>query len=137
MISNTIVDYYAFLEKKDKTYKDNYEILDDGSEALYAILFKLMGDTRSFETLCDDFIDWPTATELQVSAQDGDYTPVAAMMREHDCGMLENGATLEITPKIIQDLELCVPILRERIARNDLAKDAEFLESVWSELPTL
>lgn len=132
MISNAIVDYYDFLEKKDKTYKDNYEILDDGSAALYCILFKLMGDERSIETLCGDFLDWPTATELQGTAQDGDYTSVVAMMRDHDCGMMEHGATLEITSKIIQDLELCLPSLRDRIAGNEFAKDANFLEHVWS-----
>jgi hypothetical protein len=134
MISNTIVEYYEFLERKDENYKGNYEIIDDGSEALYCILFKLMGDERSFDTLCEDFLDWPTATELQCTAQDGNYTSLVSMMRDHDCGMLKNGAVMEITPKIIQDLELCIPSLRDRIAGNDSAKDVEFLVHVWNEI---
>ena len=134
MISNTIVEYYEFLEKKDENYKGNYEILDDGSEALYCILFKLMGDERSFETLCKGFLDWPNATELQGTAQDGNYSSLISMMSEHDCGMLENGAVMEITSKIIQNLELCIPSLRDRIAGNDSAKNVEFLEHVWKKI---
>jgi hypothetical protein len=131
MISNTIVEYYDFLERKDEIYRGNYEILDDGSEALYCILFKLMGDERSFDTLCEDFLDWPTATELKGTAQDGNYTSLVSMMRDHDCGMLKNGAVMEITSQIIQDLEMCIPSLIDRIAGNDSAKNVEFLEHVW------
>ena len=65
MISNEIFNYYEFLEKEDDNYQGNSEIIDDGSEALYCILFKLMGDARTFESLCSDFLDWPTATELK------------------------------------------------------------------------
>jgi len=131
MISNTIVEYYEFLERKDEINKGNYEILDNGSEALYCILFKLMGDERSFDTLCEDFLDWPTATELKGTAQDGNYTSLVSMMRDHDCGMLKNGAVMEITSQIIQDLEMCIPSLIDRIAGNDSAKNVEFLEHVW------
>ena len=134
MISNTIVEYYEFLERKDEINKGNYEILDNGSEALYCILFKLMGDERSFDTLCEDFLDWPTATELKGTAQDGNYTSLVSMMRDHDCGMLENGAVMEITSQIIQDLELCIPSLRDRIAGNDSAKNVEFLEHIWKNI---
>ena len=89
MISNDIFNYYEFLENEDENYKGNYEIVDDGSEALYSILFKLMGDTRTFDSLCSDVLDWPAASELKYSAQDGEYSSVVDMMREKDCGMPE------------------------------------------------
>ena len=102
MISNDIFNYYEFLENEDENYKGNYEIVDDGSEALYSILFKLMGDTRTFDSLCSDVLDWPAASELKYSAQDGEYSSVVDMMREKDCGMLQNQAVMEISDKIIE-----------------------------------
>lgn len=132
MISNKIFDYYEFLEREDESYKGSCEIIDDGSEALYCILFKLMGDARTFESLCNGFVDWPTATELHYSAQEGDYTSVVDMMRDHDCGMLENGATMEISTKTIEDLEKCIPDFIDRVASGQSVKDVEFLEFIWN-----
>ncbi len=132
MISNQIFDYYEFLEREDENYKGNWEIVDDGSEALYCILFKLMGDTRTFESLCSDFLDWPAATELHYSAQGGDYTSVVDMMCDLDCGMLENGATMEISSKIIEDLEKCIPDFIDRVEIGMSVKDGEYLELTWS-----
>jgi hypothetical protein len=134
MISNDIFNYYEFLEKEDDNYQGNSEIIDDGSEALYCILFKLMGDARTFESLCSDFLDWPTATELKYSAQDGEYSSVVDMMRENDCGMLENGALMEISQKIISDLEKCIPDFVARVGSSETVKDPEFLEQVWQKL---
>jgi len=133
-ISNIIFDYYEFLERADENYKGNSEIIDDGSEALYCILFKLMGDTRTFETLCSEFLDWPTATEFKYSAQKGDYDSVLEMMRDHDCGMLENGAIMEISSKIIKDLEGYIPKLKDCIISGESAKDPEFLNKVFANL---
>ena len=53
------------------------------------------------------------------------------MMLENDCGMLQNGAAMEISPKHIKDLEMSIPDLKDRIASNEPAKDPEFLEIVW------
>jgi len=134
MISNEIFNYYEFLEKEDDNYQGNSEIIDDGSEALYCILFRLMGDARTFESLCSDFLDWPTATELKYSAQDGEYSSVVDMMRENDCGMLENGALMEISQKTIIDLEKCIPDFVARVGSSESVKDTEFLEQVWQKL---
>ena len=134
MISNDIYNYYEFLENEDENYKGNYEIVDDGSEALYSILFKLMGDTRTFDSLCSDVLDWPAASELKYSAQDGEYSSVVDMMREKDCGMLQNQAVMEISVKIIEDLERCIPDFRDRVASSESVKDPEFLEQVWQKL---
>jgi hypothetical protein len=134
MISNDIYNYYEFLENEDENYKGNYEIVDDGSEALYSILFKLMGDTRTFDSLCSDVLDWPAASELKYSAQDGEYSSVVDMMREKDCGMLQNQAVMEISVKIIEDLERCIPDFRDRVANSESVKDPEFLEQVWQKL---
>ena len=134
MISNDIFNYYEFLENEDENYKGNYEIVDDGSEALYSILFKLMGDTRTFDSLCSDVLDWPAASELKYSAQDGEYSSVVDMMREKDCGMLQNQAVMEISVKIIEDLERCIPDFRDRVASSESVKDPEFLEQVWQKL---
>jgi hypothetical protein len=132
MASNTIFEYFEFLEQEDENYKGNFEIVDDGSEALYCILFKLMGDTRTFESLCSEFLEWPTATELKYAAQEGDYASLLAMMRDHDCGMLENSATMEISSKIIKNLESCIPDFRDCIIRGDSAKDPDFLNKVYA-----
>ena len=132
MTSNAIFEYFEFLEQEDENYKGNFEIIDDGSEALYCILFKLMGDTRTFESLCSEFLDWPTATELKYAAQGGDYESVLGMMRDHDCGMLENGATMEISSKIIKNLERCIPDFMDYIIRGDSAKDPDFLNKVYA-----
>ena len=134
MISNDIFNYYEFLENEDENYKGNYEIVDDGSEALYSILFKLMGDTRTFDSLCSDVLDWPAASELKYSAQDGEYSSVVDMMREKDCGVLQNQAVMEISDKIIEDLERCIPDFRDRVASSETVKDPEFLEQVWQKL---
>ena len=134
MASNIIFDFYEFLEETDENYKGNFEIIDDGSEALYCILFKLMGDTRTFETLCSEFLDWPTATELKYCAQEGDYESLLAQMHDHDCGILENGATMEISSSIIKDLESCISDLRDCMLRGDSAKDPEFLNNVYAKL---
>jgi hypothetical protein len=134
MISNDIFNYYEFLENEDENYKGNYEIVDDGSEALYSILFKLMGDTRTFDSLCSDVLDWPAASELKYSAQDGEYSSVVDMMREKDCGMLQNQAVMEISVKIIEDLERCIPDFRDRVASSESVTDPEFLEQVWQKL---
>ena len=93
-----------------------------------------MGDARTFESLCSDFLDWPTATELKYSAQDGEYSSVVGMMRENDCGMLENGALMEISQKTISDLEKCIPDFVARVGSSESVKDPEFLEQVWQKL---
>ena len=134
MISNIVFNYYEFLEKEDENYKGNYEIVDDGSEALYCILFKLMGDTRTFDSICSDVLDWPAASELKYSAQDGEYTSVVDMIREKDCGMLQNQAVMEISDKNIEDLERCIPDFRDRIASGEFVKDSEYLEQIWQKL---
>ena len=132
MISKTIFDYYEFLEKEDESYKGNWEIVDDGSEGLYCILFKLMGDKRSFETLCNSSLNWPAPSELHYSAESGDYKFVVQMMLDHECGMLENGATMEISSKIINDLEKCIPDFIDRVAIGSYVLDEEFLEQIWT-----
>ena len=134
MISNDIFNYYEFLENEDENYKGNFEIVDDGSEALYSILFKLMGDTRTFDSLCSDVLDWPAASELKYSAQDGEYTSVVDMIREKDCGMSQNQAVMEISDKNIEDLERCIPDFRDRIASGESVKDSEYLEQIWQKL---
>jgi hypothetical protein len=49
-----------------------------------------MGATRTFGSLCSDFLDWTAAGELMYLARDGEYTCVVDMMRDNDCGMLQN-----------------------------------------------
>lgn len=93
-----------------------------------------MGDTRTFDSLCSDVLDWPAASELKYSAQDGEYSSVVDMMREKDCGMLQNQAVMEISDKIIEDLERFIPDFRDRVASSESVKDPEFLEQVWQKL---
>ena len=126
MKSQKIVDYYNFLEEEDDNYKGNSEIIDDGSEALYCILFNLLGDKRSLDELINIF-DFPTPTELHYSAEGGDYSSIFPMAEEHGCELIENGASQNITTDIIQKLEEYLPALTDRIKSQELAKNSEFL----------
>jgi hypothetical protein len=131
MKSKIIEDYYKFLREEDENHKGNAEIIDDGSEALYCLLFKLMGDQRSMSDLIDIF-DMPTASEFQYSAESGKYESIITMARDHGCAIEENGATLIISEEIIQKLEGFVPTLIERIKSQEWAKDESFLNSLLS-----
>ena len=126
MKSQKIVDYYNFLEEEDDNYKGNAEIIDDGSEALYCILFNLLGDKRSIDELINIF-DFPTPTELHYSAEGGNYSSIFPMAEEHGCKLIENGASQNITPDIIQKIEEYLPALTDRIKSQELAKDTAFL----------
>jgi hypothetical protein len=92
MKSKIIEDYYKFLREEDENHKGNADIIDDGSEALYCLLFKLMGDQRSMSDLVDIF-DMPPAGEFQGCSQTGEYDSVIAVARDHGCNIEENGAT--------------------------------------------
>jgi|AACY02.5.fsa_nt_gi hypothetical protein len=131
MKSKIIEDYYKFLREEDENHKGNAEIIDDGSEALYCLLFKLMGDQRSMSDLIDIF-DMPTASEFQYSAESGKYESIITMARDHGCAIEENGATLIISEEIIQKLEGFVPPLIERIKAQEWAKEESFLNSLLS-----
>ena len=131
MKSKIIEDYYKFLREEDENHKGNADIIDDGSEALYCLLFKLMGDQRSMSDLVDIF-DMPTAGEFQHCSQTGEYDSVIAMAQDHECAIEENGATLIISAQIIQKLEGFVPSLIERIESKESAKDESFLNSLLS-----
>lgn len=137
MKSKIIEDYYKFLRQEDTTWQASHPSplcctpIDDGSEALYCLLFKLMGDQRSMSDLVDIF-DMPTAGEFQYSAESGKYESIITMARDHGCNIEENGATLIISEEIIQKLEGFVPSLIERIESKELAKDESFLNSLLS-----
>ena len=131
MKSKIIEDYYKFLRVEDENHKGNAEIIDDGSEALYCLLFKLMGDQRSMSDLVDIF-DMPPAGEFQHCSQTGEYDSVIAVARDHGCNIEENGATPIISGEIIQKLEGFVPTLIERIKSQEWAKDESFLNSLLS-----
>jgi len=131
MKSKIIEDYYKFLREEDKNHKDNGGIIDDGSEALYCLLFKLMGDQRSMSDLVDIF-DMPPAGELKLCSQAGEYDSIITAARDHGCAIEENGATLIISEEIIQKLEGFVPPLIERIKAQEWAKEESFLNSLLS-----
>lgn len=131
MKSIIIDEYYKFLREEDENHKGNAEIIDDGSEALYCLLFKLMGDQRSMSDLIDIF-DMPTASEFQYSVESGKYESIITMARDHGCNIEENGATPIISEEIIQKLEGFVPPLIERIKSQEWAKDESFLNSLLS-----
>ena len=128
MKSKIIEDYYKFLREEDT---GNGSVIDDGSGALYCLLFKLMGDQRSMSDLVDIF-DMPTASQFQHCSQTGEYDSVIAVARDHGCNIEENGATPIISGEIIQKLEGFVPTLIERIKSQEWAKDESFLNSLLS-----
>ena len=49
--SNKIVDFFKYLDVRDSGHKNDWEISDLGTAALYNLLFKLMGDKRSYQDL--------------------------------------------------------------------------------------
>ena len=126
MKSQKIVDYYNFLESEDE---GNSRVFDDGSEALYCLLFKLLGDKRSMYDITG-ISDFPTATELKVGAEEGDYNYILNQAEEHCCELEENGVTQGITAEIIQKLEKFLPALTDRIQSQELARNSDFLNSL-------
>ena len=116
--SNKIVDFFKFLDVKDSGYKNNYEISDLGTAALYILLFKLMGDKRSYQDLWK--LDHPPGTEIFAAAECGDYSLVIEICdaNNHDCKLKENGATLIINDEIIDKLESLIPQLVREIENN-------------------
>jgi hypothetical protein len=131
MKSEKIIEYYKFIRQEDKKFKDNGAVIDDGSEALYCLLFKLLGDQRSFEDLTDIF-DFPPASELEHGAESGNYDFVIEVSNNHGLELKENGATKEIDKNIITKLESYIPHLNNRIKQENYAKDADFLESIFN-----
>ena len=131
MKSEIIINYYKFIKEEDKKFKNDASIIDDGSEALYCLLFKLIGDKRSFNDLTDIF-DFPPPGELEFGAKNGTYDTVKVVSNDHGLELEENGATNEIDEKIITKLESLIPHLIERIKQEDYAKDAEFLDSIYN-----
>ena len=129
MKSDIIYNYYEFLETEDGNHKGDWAIVDDGSGALYCLLFKLMGDSRTISELLEIF-DMPTATEFKLSAEEGDYASIIDMSIDHGCGLDKNGANLEITPEIIKKIETFIPALTQRIQSREWAKDQSFLQSL-------
>ena len=89
--SNKIVDFFKFLDVKDSGYKNNYEISDLGTAALYILLFKLMGDKRSYQDLWK--LDHPPATEISSAAESGDYSWVIEICdaNNHNCELKKMG----------------------------------------------
>lgn len=131
MKSEKIIEYYKFIKEEDKKFKDNAAVIDDGSEALYCLLFKLLGDKRSFKDLTDIF-DFPPAGELEYGAENGNYDSVIEVSNDHGIELKENGATKEIDKKVITKLESYISHLSDRIKQGDYAKDADFLESIFN-----
>jgi len=129
MKSDIIYNYYEFLKTADKNFKNNWAIVDDGSEALYCLLFKLMGDNRTIPELLKIF-DMPPPTEFQGCAEEGDYATIVDLSIDHECGLDKNGANLDITPEIIKKLETFVPLLTDKIKSGDWAKDEKFISSI-------
>lgn len=129
MKSQKIIEYFDFLEAEDDNYQGNSQIFDDGSEALYCLLFKVLGDNRTIEELTKIF-DFPTATEFKYSAARGDYRSIFLMAEEHGCELTQNGATLNVTPAAIQKIEEFLPALTERVGSHRLAKDPGFLNAL-------
>ena len=128
MKSDIIYNYYEFLEEEDKNFKNNWAIVDDGSEALYCLLFKLMGDKRTIHELVE-LMGMPHPAEFQGCAEEGDYATIIDMSIDY-CDLDKNGANLEITPEIIKKLENFVPLLTDRIKSGDWAKDEKFISSI-------
>lgn len=131
MTSKTIVQYYELLERKDADGSGDSSIFDDGSEALYCLLFKLMGDKRSIETLSTEWIDWPTASALVNAAETGDYSDLLSQMSDHDCGLSENCDVVDVSDVTIETLEKFIPMLVTQVKSGKLAKDVDFLNEAW------
>ena len=128
MKSEIIYNFYEFLEKEDTNFKNNGAIVDDGFEALYCLLFKLMGDGRTIPELLE-LMGMPHPAEFQGCAEEGDYATIIDLSIDY-CDLDKNGANLEITPEIIKKLETFVPLLTDRIKSGDWAKDEKFISSI-------
>ena len=128
MKSEIIYNFYEFLEKEDTNFKNNGAIVDDGFEALYCLLFKLMGDRRTIPELLE-LMGMPHPAEFQGCAEEGDYATIIDLSIDY-CDLDKNGANLEITPEIIKKLETFVPLLTDRIKSGDWAKDEKFISSI-------
>jgi hypothetical protein len=126
-----IAKYYEMLEQMDSCGKGNSEVFDDGSEALYCLLFKLMGDKRSINSLATDWIDWPTASALIGAAESGEYSELLNQMMDHDCGITENCDVVDLNDSIMLELERFVPSLTNKISSGHMVKNANFLNDVW------
>tara|TARA_B100000989_G_scaffold278516_1_gene240369 strand:- start:1539 stop:1931 length:393 start_codon:yes stop_codon:yes gene_type:complete len=128
MKSEIIYNFYEFLENEDKNFKNNGAIVDDGFEALYCLLFKLMGDRRTIPELLE-LMGMPHPAEFQGCAEEGDYATIIDLSIDY-CDLDKNGANLEIAPEIIKKLESFVPLLTDRIKSGDWAKDEKFISSI-------
>ena len=129
MKSDIIYNYYEFLETADENFKNDGAIIDDGFEALFCLLFKLMGDRRTIHELVE-LMGMPHPSEFQGCAEEGDYARIVDLSIEEGTDLDKNGANLEITPEIIKKLETFVPLLTDRIKSGDWAKDEKFISSI-------
>ena len=117
--TKVFTDYDIFLKNKEEQKGiENAQLQDEGSGALYHLLFKLMGDKRSYEEMWS--IDTPPMSSLEACGEEGDYADVISDFGEmgHNCKLEENGAKLEISTEIIEKLESFVSSLMDDIDSN-------------------
>jgi len=114
--SNKILDFFKYLDVRDAGHKNDWEISDLGTAALYILLFKLMGDKRSYDDLWE--LDHPPAGEISSGAESGDYSGVIEVSNDHNCQLEKNGATLIVNDDIIDKLETLIPQLVSQMDKN-------------------
>ena len=114
--SNKIVDFFKYLDVRDSGHKNDWEISDLGTAALYILLFKLMGDKRSYQDLWK--LDHPPGGEISSAAESGNYSTVIEVCDDHNCQLEENGTTLIVNDDIIDKLESLIPQLVSEMDDN-------------------
>ena len=111
-----IVKFFSYLDVKDTGHKGDSSVFDVGTAAIYNLLFKIMGDKRSYKELWE--LDHPPATELSHAAETGSYDLITQVADDHGCQLEENDANLEINDEVIDKLESLMPKLTNQIENN-------------------
>ena len=117
--SEIFTEYNQFLDDKVEEL-DDFSIHDEGGQALYYLLVKLMGDKRTLGNNSYDALfefSFPPLVEFSSAAEEGDYQAVISILND-DCELEEHGAKLEINTEIIEKLESFTPSLISFIDRS-------------------
>jgi hypothetical protein len=105
-------EYMEFLEIKSEELED-FSVHDEGGQALYYLLVKLMGDNRILGSDSCEYLyefNFPPVYEIADAGKKGDYSKVIELLID-DCELKDNGAKPEINSEIIEILESLVPSL--------------------------
>ena len=95
--SEIFTEYNQFLDDKFEEL-DDFSIHDEGGQALYYLLVKLMGDKRTLGNNSYDALfefSFPPLVEFSSAAEEGDYQAVISILND-DCELEEHGAKLEM-----------------------------------------